>query len=163
MDFHIGDPVMHWTFGLGQIVGLEERMISGQKTLYYGVKVNDLTVWVPADGKLKSRLRSPTSVVGFEHLFAILAGSGEPLPDDHQVRKARLVEQLSDGRAESLCRVVRDLFAFRQGKPLNYSDQYLLKRVQTALLGEWGFSLSISAFQAESDLNSLLNTGLAGD
>jgi len=59
--------------------------------------------------------------------------------------------------------VVRDLSALRQGKPLNYSDQYLLKRVQTALLGEWGFSLSISAFQAESDLNSLLNTGLAGD
>jgi RNA polymerase-interacting CarD/CdnL/TRCF family regulator len=163
MDFQIGDPVVHWTYGLGQVVGLEERALSGQKTLYYAVKVRDMTVWVPADGDLEKRLRRPTPAAGFEQLFAILSGSGEPLPDDRQERKIRLVEQLRDGRAESLCRVIRDLFAFRRGKSLNENDQLLLKRAQSALLGEWGFSLSIPAMQAESDLYRLLKFGTAGD
>jgi len=163
MDFQIGDAVMHWTFGLGQVVGLEERDISGQKMIYYEVKVRDLTVWVPADGNLESRLRSPTPAGGFGQLFAILAGSRELLPDNRMERKTRLLEQLSDGRAESLCRVVRDLSAYRQGKPFNESDQYLLKRVQDVLLAEWGFSLSISVFQAESDLSRLLKASYAGD
>jgi len=162
MDFHVGDPVMHWTLGLGQVVGLEERDISGQKMIYYEVKVHDLTVWVPADANLDSRLRSPTPAFGFEHLFAILAGARELLPDNRLERKNRLLQQLSDGRAESLCRVVRDLTAYRQGKSFNESDQYLLKRVQNVLLGEWGFSLSISVFQAESDLSRLLKSGVAG-
>jgi RNA polymerase-interacting CarD/CdnL/TRCF family regulator len=161
MDFQIGDTVMHWTFGLGQVVGLQEQVISGQKAIYYEVKVRDLTVWVPADDNLESRLRSPTSPAGFEQLFAILAGSRELLPDNRQERKNRLMEQLSDGRAESLCRVVRDLTAYRLGKPYSENDQYILKRVQNVLLGEWGFSLSISVFQAESDLSRLLKSGYA--
>ncbi len=162
MNFKIGDPVMHWNFGLGQVVGLEEQELSGKKTVYYAVKVRDLTVWVPEDENLTNRLRPPTSVAGFEHLFAILAGSRELLPTDRMQRKTRLLEQLSDGRAESLCRVVRDLSAYRQGKPFNESEQYLLKRAQNVLLDEWGFSLSISTFQAEAGLSRLLNSGVAG-
>jgi RNA polymerase-interacting CarD/CdnL/TRCF family regulator len=159
MDFHIGDPVMHCTFGLGQVVGLEERVISGQKTLYYEIKVRDLTVWVPADDKLESRLRPPTPAGGFKELFAILTGFGELLPDDRQERKVRLVEQLRDNRAESLCRVIRDLFAYQQGKSLNENDKGILRRVQNALLGEWSLSLSIPVLQAESDLYRLLESG----
>jgi RNA polymerase-interacting CarD/CdnL/TRCF family regulator len=163
MDLHVGDQVMHWTHGLGQVIGLEERVLSGQKTLYYAVKVSDLTIWVPADGDLEKRLRLPTPAKKFEQLFSILTGSGEPLPDDRLERKTRLAEQMKDGRAESLCKIIRDLFAFQQAKSLNDNDQHLLKRAQKALLSEWVFSLSIPAMQAESDLYRLLKSGLAGD
>jgi RNA polymerase-interacting CarD/CdnL/TRCF family regulator len=90
-------------------------------------------------------------------LFAILASAGDPLPEDRHDRKLHLVERLKDGRAESLCKVLRDLFAFQQHKSLNENDQYLLKRVQSALLGEWGFSLSIPSTQAASELHQLLS------
>lgn len=163
MGYKIGDPVMHWTYGFGQVVGLEERALSGQATLYYAVKLHDLTVWVPADDNLDSRLRPPTTAAGFEKLFAILSGSEEPLSDDRHERKLHLVEQLKDGRAESLCRVIRDLFAFQKRKSLNENDQHLMKRVQSVLLGEWEFSLSIPPTQAASDLHRLLNSGTAGD
>lgn len=163
MDYKIGDPVMHWTYGLGQIVGLEERAIASQKILYYAVKVQDLTIWVPADGKLESRLRTPTPATRFKQLFAILTSPGEPLPEDRHERKTWLSEQLKDGRAESLCRVIRALSTYQQGKSLNENDQIYLKRAQNALLGEWGFSLSVPVMQAESDLHRLLNSGSAGD
>ena len=160
MDFRVGDPVMHWTYGLGQVIGREERILAGQKTLYYVVKVRDLTVWVPADGFLESRLRPPTTPADFEPLFAILAGSGEPLPDNRQERKVRLVEQLKDGRAESLCHVIRDLSTYQQVRPLNDNDQNLMRRTRDALLGEWGFALSIPAMQAESELRRLLTSSI---
>ena len=31
MNFHEGDTVMHWTYGLGQIIKLEERDLYGSK------------------------------------------------------------------------------------------------------------------------------------
>ena len=163
MDYRVGDPVMHWIYGLGEVVGLEERVLSGQKTLYYSVKVRDLTIWVPADGDLRNRLRPPTQPAKFKQLFAILTSPGEPLPDDRQKRKIQLVEQLKDGRAESLCRVIRDLFAYQQVRSLNDNDQHLMRRTREALLGEWGFAMSILPAQAESELHRLLASGASGD
>ena len=89
MNFHPGDMVMHWTYGIGQIVNLEERTLFGSKTLYYAVKVRDMTVWVPADNNVGSRLRPPTPKFRFQRLLAILSSPSEPLPQDRLERKAR--------------------------------------------------------------------------
>ena len=156
MEFREGDPVMHWTYGLGQIVRLEEREISGSKALYYAVKMGGLTVWVPADKNLQSRLRTPTSPAGFKKLYAILSGPGETLPDDRHERKTRLLELLKDGRAQSLCRIIRDLSQYRSVRTLNENDQAMLKQAQGVLLGEWGYSLSLSPAQAALEFHRVL-------
>ena len=163
MNFHEGDPVMHWTYGLGKVVRLEERALSGHNAMYYAVQIGDLTVWVPADDMLKTRLRPPTPKARFKDLIAILASPGEPLPDDRHERKTILTELLKDGRAESLCRVIRNLSAFRQVHSLNENDQALLKRAQNALLGEWGHALSITPVQAEREMSRLLTAGATGN
>ena len=159
MDFHIGDPVMHWTYGFGHVVGIEERVISDRKTLYYAIALSNLTVWVPADDQLNIRLRPPSSEQEFKDLFPILAGAGEPLPDDRQGRKVWLVDKLKDGRAKSLCHVLRDLASFQQKHTLNDNDQNLMKRSREALLGEWIHVLSVPATKAESELSRLLYAG----
>jgi RNA polymerase-interacting CarD/CdnL/TRCF family regulator len=163
MNFHEGDQVMHWTYGLGQIVCMEERDMTGSKTLFYAVQVRDLTIWVPADGKLTNRLRYPTSSSGFKRLFAILTSPGESLPNDRHERRIRLQQLLSDGRAESLCQIIRDLTAYRKSRPLNDNDQVVLKQSRNVLLGEWGFTLSVTHSQAESELYRLLDSGSTGD
>jgi RNA polymerase-interacting CarD/CdnL/TRCF family regulator len=156
MNFHEGDPVMHWTYGLGTVIKLEERNLSGEQMLYYEVQIGDMTVWVPADENLKNRLRTPTLKAKFMHLLAILSGPSETLPIDRQERRLLLLEWLRNGRAESLCRVIRNLSTHRNIHPLNETDQALLKRSQNALLGEWGFALSVTPSQAEIELNRLL-------
>ena len=90
MNYHKGDMVMHWTHGIGQIVNLEERALSGEKAVYYVVQVRDMTVWVPADGKVGTRLRPPTPKSRFQRLLAILSSPTERLPDDRLERKTRL-------------------------------------------------------------------------
>jgi RNA polymerase-interacting CarD/CdnL/TRCF family regulator len=162
MSFYKGDMVMHWTYGIGQIVNLEERVLAGSKTLYYAVQVKDMTVWVPADSDVMSRLRPPTPKFRFQRLLAILSGPSEPLPQDRLERKTRLLELLQDGRPESLCQVVRDLSAYQKqlGKPMNDNDHMILKQSRNTLLGEWGFVLSITRAQAELELHRLLASAL---
>jgi RNA polymerase-interacting CarD/CdnL/TRCF family regulator len=158
MNFHKGDTVMHWTYGIGQILNLEERALAGSKTIYYEVQVRDMTVWVPADSKVRSRLRTPTSKPRFQQLLAILSSPIEPLPTDRLERKTHLLALLEDCRPESLCRVIRDLSAYQKqlGKPMSDNDQMILKQSRSTLLGEWGFVLSISQAQAEIELYRLL-------
>ncbi len=87
MDFHEGDTVMHWTYGLGKVIRLEERVLSGKTEIYYAVQIGDMTVWVPADDKLENRLRPPTSKSEFKKLMNILSKPGEPLPDDRHEQR----------------------------------------------------------------------------
>jgi RNA polymerase-interacting CarD/CdnL/TRCF family regulator len=63
---------------------------------------------------------------------------------------------LKDGSAEALFRVVRGLVNYRKVNSLNDYDQALLRRVEKALIGEWGFVLSVSPLQAETDLHRML-------
>ncbi len=158
MNFHKGDTVMHWTYGIGQIVDLEERSLEGSKAIYYVVQVRDMTVWVPADNKVRSRLRSPTPKSRFQRLLAILSSPSEPLPADRLERKTRLLELLEDGRPESLCRLIRDLSAYQKQlvRPMNDNDQMILKQSRNTLLGEWGFVLSMTHAQAEHEMHRLL-------
>lgn len=158
MRFREGDAVMHWTFGLGKVVRLEERDMSGREVLYYAIQINDMTIWVPEDEMLATRLRPPTSEKEFKKLQKILVGSGEPLPDDRHQRKLMLLETLKDGSAESLCRVIRSLVTFRKVRSLNENDQALLKRLEKVLIGEWGVALSVTPLQAETELQHLLST-----
>jgi RNA polymerase-interacting CarD/CdnL/TRCF family regulator len=159
MNFYKGDMVMHWSHGIGQIVNLEERALSGEKAVYYVVQVRDMTVWVPADSKVGSRLRPPTPKFRFQRLLAILSSPPETLPEDRLERKTRLQELLQDGRPESLCQIIRDLSAYqkRLGKPMNDNDQMVLKQARNTLLGEWGFVLSVTHAQAEHELFRLLS------
>jgi RNA polymerase-interacting CarD/CdnL/TRCF family regulator len=161
MSFHKGDTVMHWTYGIGEIVNLEKRALAGANTIYYVVQVRDMTVWVPADSKVSSRLRSPTSKARFRGLLTILSSPSEPLPVDKLERKTRLLALLEDCRPESLCLVIRDLSAYQkqQKRPMNDNDQMILKQSRNTLLGEWGFVLSITRAQAEHELQGLLSSG----
>ena len=161
MNFREGDTVMHWTYGLGKVVRLEERALSGKKVMYYAVQIADMTVWVPADDKLENRLRPPTSKAEFKKLMNILSKPGEPLPDDRHERKTLLTELLKNGRAKSLCRVIRNLSTYRHVRSLNDNDQALLRRTEESLIGEWGFALSVTPAEAELQLHRLLTA--AGD
>src|SRR5512142_3509069 len=85
MNFQVGDTVMHWNHGLGQITALEERGVLGESRLYYAVQIQDICIWVPADALLAGRLRRPTPAQAFRQLLAILAGPAENLsPDRHE-------------------------------------------------------------------------------
>jgi len=157
MNIREGDSVMHWTHGLGKVVRLEERALSGQVIMYYAIQIGDMTVWVPADDMLESRLRLPTRKADFKKMLSTLSKPGDPLPEDRRERKTLLMEWLKDGLTESLFRVIRSLATYRQGHSLNLDEQAILKRSQHALIGEWSCAMSIPAAQAEIELYRLLN------
>jgi RNA polymerase-interacting CarD/CdnL/TRCF family regulator len=156
MNIHKGDSVMHCTHGLGKVVQLEERELSGQATLYYAIQIGDMTVWVPADEMLETRLRLPTPASEFERLKGTLSDPGEPLPNDRRERKTLLLEWLKDGRTESLFRVVCSLSTYRQDHSLNLDEQTILKRTKNTLVSEWGHAMSVTPAQAEIELYRLL-------
>lgn len=155
--FQVGERVVHWIYGPGEVIKLEEKELSGQAAQYYVVQLKDMTIWVPADNTNgKSSLRRPTSADQFQHLFAILSSPGEPLSQDRMERKTQVLEAMRDGTIESVCRVIRDLSFFGRTKKLNDYDVSTLERAQNFLLNEWKLALSVPFDQAQEELKLML-------
>ena len=156
MSFEIGDKVIHWTFGLGEVVQIEEKVIREKSADYYVVRTPDLTIWIPIDNPNQHSLRIPTSPKEFDKLFAILSNLGEALPEDREMRKNQLMANLKDGQLASVCRVIRDLVWYRRTKKLNDQERNILERAKKSLLSEWEYSLGVSPIQAQQGMMKLL-------
>ncbi len=159
MDYHVGDRVVHSTYGLGEIIQLDEKLLMGRTKLYYVVQIRDLKIWVPVseDGEDgKSSLRYLTPANEFENLFVILTSPAQPLPNDRYQRKTYLTDQLKNGKLDSVCQAVRDLTYFRRSKKFNEYDKAIMERAESFLVDEWAISLSVSVDQAKQALNRLL-------
>jgi RNA polymerase-interacting CarD/CdnL/TRCF family regulator len=161
VSYQVGDQVIHWMYGLGEIIQLDEKALSGHTGKYYVVQTPDLTLWVPLNKTGEQSLRLPTPARDFKKLFRILASPGDELSTDRHARKIQLMELLKDGTLESVCRVVRDLVYYKRTSSLNENDNTLLERARNFLLNEWGAVLSVSIHQAELELGKLLDTNTA--
>jgi len=165
VDFQVGEKVVHWNYGMGEILQLDEKPLAGQMRCCYVVLIRDLTIWVPIDQMGDSSLRLPTPRNEFENLFAILCSPGELLSNDRLERRTQLIEKIRDGKLESICQVVRDLSFYRQTKKLNDHDKTILESAQSFLLNEWRLALTVSLPEAERELARLLgdSTQKVGD
>jgi RNA polymerase-interacting CarD/CdnL/TRCF family regulator len=159
MKFQVGDQVVHWAYGPGEIIQMEERQLNGPALLYYVVQVGGLTIWVSLNEAENRGLRVPTPASEFSRLFDILRSVGEPLSDDRLQRKTILTERLRDGTLESVCRVIRDLSYLGHSKKLNESDKPIKERAENFLLVEWTLALKISTNEAQYKLERLLDEG----
>jgi RNA polymerase-interacting CarD/CdnL/TRCF family regulator len=156
MTFHIGDKVIHWTYGLGEIVGIEEKTISDSPIKCYVVRVGNMTIWIPIDELQQRSLRVPTPPEEFTKLFDILTGPGEITLTDRVVRRNQLMAQLKDGQLDSICRVVRDLTIFKRSTKLSDQEKTILERASHSLLAEWSYSMGLSLSQAEEAMSNML-------
>ena len=157
MDFQVGDKVIHSIHGLGDIVEIETKKIQDRDVDCFVVRTQDLTIWVPISQAYQHTLRTPTPEVEFESLFSILGGPSKLLPDDRIERKKYLSNLLSQGKLNSIGRVVRDLSHRSQEMKLSEEDKSTLERAKNTLLIEWEYSLSISRSQALATMRKLLN------
>ena len=138
MGFKIGDKVIHWTYGLGEIVRIEEKPINDNLTNCYVFQTSDMTIWIPIDEVQQHSLRQPTKPDEFVRLYDILGSPGEKLDEDRVMRKNQLMMQLKDGQLASICKVVRDLTYYKRIKSVivylmvpYYSDNRSNSRANT--------------------------------
>ncbi len=157
MKYQIGDQVVHWMYGLGKVIGLDEKRLGGQTHLYYVMSVGELTIWVPVEEQGESCLRPPTPSSEFKSLFGMLSKPGEPLLDRQTERKMELAKRLKNWTMLDICQIICDLNTRSSLHKLNLNDITVFKRAREFLLAEWVLSLGTSRENAERELDFLLS------
>jgi RNA polymerase-interacting CarD/CdnL/TRCF family regulator len=156
MNFHVGDKVIHWAYGLGEIVQIDEKIIQDRLTKCYVFRASSMMIWVPIDDLSKHNLRLPTLPDEFNRLYKQLTGPCEKLTEDRNLRKDQLIANMKDGQLSSLIKVVRDLTNFKRSNKLNDHEKSILERATNLLLAEWSYCLNLPERQAEQAMLELL-------
>jgi CarD family transcriptional regulator len=160
LKYHIGDIIVHWTYGIGTVVAIEQKSIDGITQQYYVVEIDLLKLWVPVKEAHESSIRFPTEGAQFQALFEILRLPGAQLPDNTYKRKNELRERMQKRTPGDLCHVIRDLTDRARHFSLNLDDSAVLSRAQGHLLDEWVLSLTAERSDALRELEGLLQRDL---
>lgn len=160
MKYNIGDTIVHWTYGLGTVVAIDQKQMAGITQDYYVVQVDLMKLWVPVLEVNDSSIRFPTESIHFAALFDILRLPGEQLPDHNYKRKIELRERMQKRTLGDLCHVIRDLTDRSHQFTLNQNDSSVLSRAEDYLLDEWVLSLGAERSNALRELEVLLRGDL---
>lgn len=157
VNYKIGDVIVHWSYGIGTVVAIDQKNIAGVTQEYYVVEVERFKFWVPIEEANEGSIRFPTESIQFEALFDILRMPGECLPDHQYQRKIALRERMQKEKTlEDLCHVIRDLTDRSRQNTLNQNDSSVLMRAEEHLLDEWVLSLGTERSNAMHELEVLL-------
>lgn len=154
MQFKAGDRIVHPTYGVSEVVRLEERQLAeANKRLYYVLSADKSTVWVPVEA---TGLRQLTSSTELDKGRDVLRGKPTTLTADHRERRLAITDSLKNGSFQTLCEVVRDLAAFGWRKSLGEADAALLRRARESLSREWAAASNTTLDEANAEVTSLL-------
>lgn len=157
MQFHVGDRVFHPIHGVGQIETIENKKFLGPDSrLYYEVRTEKSTVWVPVDAQQVIGLRLLTPKRSLERFRTILKSRPVSLTNNHSKRHIEIASRLSEGSLEMMCEAVRDLAARGWKQSLSSADSASLRKARERLYQEWAAAEGVTVAKATEEVEALL-------
>jgi CarD family transcriptional regulator len=147
MLFSIGDYIVHKNYGVGEVVGIEEKTLSSKTTTYYVVETKDSTFWMPvvkADNE-RTRLIVPAKTI-HNKVIEVLEDDPQEMSSNHKTRRKRIKDVNASGNIVIVAELVRDL-TYRKavkGRLAVLEDkdlEYLKNRLITEWITEWAKSV----------------------
>ena len=159
--FSKGEWIVHHYYGVGQIKGIEKKMLDGEKLSYYKVKTRNSQYWIPIEGEENSRLRPLSSPDEIKKISRVLKRKPDEMDPDHMQRKRLIKEVQAEGSLKDMARIIRDLSARQKEKKLNPTEEDALKRFKDRLVREWAVSMELDIDNASIAFEENLDKALA--
>jgi len=151
-----GDWIVHTYYGIGQITGIETKLIGKKKTKYYKAKTQNSTFFIPVDNPINDRIRPLSSMYKLNKAKKILKDQPENFPENHNERRKLISEFSSDRSMDTSAQIIRDLVYRKQNQGLNDFEQKTLENTENLFISEWAIIKDISEEQAREELEDII-------
>ena len=151
-----GDWIVHIYYGIGQIRGIETKIIGEQKAKYYKVRAKNSTFFVPVDNPINDRIRPLSSQYKLRKAKKILREEPNDFPDNHNDRRKYISEFTSDRSMDTSAQIIRDLVHRKQEHGLNDFEKKTLSSTEQLFVREWAIIQDISEDEAQEKYKKIL-------
>jgi RNA polymerase-interacting CarD/CdnL/TRCF family regulator len=141
--YSLGDRVVHRSYGVGKIDGIERKPLNGVEVECFKVQTKNGIFWFPTDSSDNPRIHPVASQELVQKVIEILRSAPQALENDQLQWKERIDDVQTDWDFLAISTLVRDLSALKTKKKLNRTQEQALKNLEGRLLREWATSLDV--------------------
>jgi RNA polymerase-interacting CarD/CdnL/TRCF family regulator len=130
------DWVVHKHYGLGQVIGEDEKILDGEKQRYLKVKTSDILYWIPVEKVDFDRVRPVASINQIKYAFTLVQKTPKKLAKDYIARRKEISLTLNNVSLYSNVRLIRDLKGRAANSKSNMNDDTVLEKITIQFLNE---------------------------
>lgn len=157
-SFKDGDYIVYPKHGVGRVVGIEKREISGTKLELYVVRFEKerMTLRVPVTKAEAAGMRKLSSQATMDEAFTTLKGKARIKRTMWSRRAQEYEAKINSGNLVSIAEVVRDLFRKEDQPEQSYSERQIYEAALSRLARELAAVEAIDEAEAMTRLEKVL-------
>ena len=156
LKLQIGDNIVHSAHGIGTVKGISTKKLRGEKQVFYRVKTNRLTYWLPVVNSNTDRIRTVRAPSTFRATISTIRKKPKKLNENFRSRLNYIIDELAKCALLANARLIRDMHARNFDKPLHINENHIYEKLREQYINEWSISANISKTEAEEKLNDAL-------
>ena len=154
--FKKGEYIVHHRYGVGEVEGIDKKLLEGEKQIFYRVKTSEMTYWLPVSVDHTSDIRKVSSSSTFHSVLSLIRKKPEKIAKHHRSRTDKIKSRASDLALTTKARIMRDLYGRQVKKNLNFQDQMTLDKLKKQFAAEWVVAEDIDQLEAMRKLEEAL-------
>lgn len=159
--FTKGDWIVHHKYGIGRIRRTEKKVLAEKKAEYFRVETEKSVFWVPVEEKNNGRIRPLSSPSQLREALNSLKKPARKMASNYKQRRQMIQEAISNNSLLMRCKLLRDLSALQETKPLSMGEKQVLELFQNLLLQEWSLCANLPIKELRCQFQQLLGKGQA--
>ena len=159
IQFHVGDKAVYPTQGVAEVIGVEQKEVSGRVMRFYSLRLLDtgLKILVPVDKAEQVGLREVIGERQISEVFEILREKDIPVDKQTWNRRYRgFMEKLKTGSLYEVAEVYRDLSRLKATKALSFGERKMLDTARGLLLKELSIAKGTNEVTMEQEIERVL-------
>ena len=161
LELKEGDYIVHATHGVGRISGIERKQIQQDKHVFYVVKTEKLTYWLPVVTSTSNRIRPVCSPATFNKALSEIRREPELLSNNFRTRIKYIKDEMIKCSVQANARLIRDLHARNAEKNLHVNEHRTLDKLKEQFINEWTISAEIDKEEASRKLEEALSKSIS--
>jgi CarD family transcriptional regulator len=158
MQFQVGDNAVYPAQGVAEVVGIEEKEISGRIHRFYSLKVMDseMRILVPVDKADQVGLRPVVRDTQIREVFDILKEKDIHVDKQTWNRRYRgFMEKIKTGSLFEVAEVFRDLYRLKTTKTLSFGERRMLDTAKNLIVKELSVAKKTTELKVEKEIEKL--------
>ncbi len=156
--FNVGEMAVYPAQGVAEVVGVEEKEISGSVIRFYVLRIvdTDMRIMVPLAKAQEVGLRQIIEEEEIEEVFDILKEKEVHVDKQTWNRRYRgFMEKIKTGSLFEVAEVYRDLYRLKSTKTLSFGERRMLDTAKNLIVKELSVARGISERTMEKEIEKV--------
>ncbi|MBM3137022.1 MAG: hypothetical protein FJZ98_02420 [Chloroflexi bacterium] len=151
-----GDWIIHTRYGLGQVVGIEEKTLDDNIKLYYNVKTVAFSYWLSSLNLESGRIRRFAGSEEFNQALNLISSEPGNLDENFRNRMQTINDLIAENSILSKALLIRDMHARNVRKDIHANERGILDQQKDQFVEEFVVSCQIPEKTARDQIRIAL-------